>query len=180
MSEFGLPSPVFVPIMIVGVVSMERKRAYPQWVRYGRYLAIPHELLHVAGYRLAGQQCHYQWGDSYVATPGSMQVYKRLIGLLFPFATFATLCLIFGILSGLAYPDAVQRSSYFWFIFWTGLALITGSYAGTAIDDLRKAYLLIFKKPWYAWPPFDLFFWPVIDWSELRKRESASQNEKQI
>ena len=30
------------------------------------YLLIPHELLHVAAYRLIGRRCSYRLGDSYV------------------------------------------------------------------------------------------------------------------
>ena len=89
---------------------------------------------------------------------------------------FSGLCFVFGILSGLAYSYALRNGSFFWFILLTGLALVTGGYVGTSIGDLRQAYLLIFNKPWYSWTPFDIFFWPVIDWSEVRRKVAMRKN----
>jgi hypothetical protein len=145
--------------------------------RLGGYLLIPHELLHLAGFRLAGKQCEYQWGNPYVTPVEPMTRRERLIGGLFPFIVFATLLVISGVLSGLAYGRALRGGTFFWFIFWTGSALVTGIYAGTAIPDLRKAYLLIFDKSWYSWTPFDFLYWPIIDWSEVRKNVAAREND---
>jgi hypothetical protein len=84
--------------------------------RPSEYLAIPHELLHVIGYRLAGQQCQYQWGNFYVTPLGPMPLRAQLVGVLFPFVVFSALCFVFGILSGLAYSQALRNGSFFWFI----------------------------------------------------------------
>ena len=142
----------------------------PQWLlRLKGWVAVPHELLHVAGYWLVGKPCRYQWGDTYVTPPGSLKLWERLVGLLFPFSVFAGLCVVSGLLSAFAYREVMREDAIFGFVFWTVAALISGGYAGTAIGDLRKAYLLITRKPWYSWTPFDIFFWPVVDWSQIRK-----------
>lgn len=131
--------------------------------RLGGYLALPHELLHVAGYWLVGKRCEYRWGNFYVSPIDSMKPRERLIGIFFPFAIFSIVCVLSGVLSGFAYRYGLQSGSYVWFIFLTGLALAAGGYAGTAIGDLRKAYLLILDKPWHSWTPFDIFFWPKVN-----------------
>ena len=95
--------------------------------------------------------------------------------MLLPFATFAFLFLGFGLLSALAYSWALRGGGYLWFILWTGLALSAGTYAGTAIGDLRNAYLLLTKKPWYSHTPFDIFFWPVVDWDDIRKKVATGE-----
>ncbi len=146
-------------------------------IRIGRGLVIPHELLHIVGYRLVGRQCDYRWGDSRVKPVGPMSRHARLVGLLFPFAVFSSLTIIFGLLSTFAYANVLRGNSPLWFILWTGLTLVAGGYAGTAVGDLRRAYLLIFNKPWYSWTPFDLFFWPVIDWAKIRKEVHKTRND---
>jgi hypothetical protein len=144
--------------------------------RLGGYLAVPHELLHVAGYWLVGKRCQYQMGDFQVKPVDPMTLKERLVGVLFPFVIFSTICFISGVLSGFAYSYNLNGGSLFWFIFLTGLAVVSGSYAGTAIGDLRKAYLLILDKPWYSWTPFDIFFWPVVDWWAVRKRVTSRES----
>lgn len=99
------------------------------------YLLIPHELLHLLGYRLVGKRCHYRWGDPFVTAPGPFS-HRDLVGMLFPFVSFVALFLAGGVLSAVAYGQALQTGSYGWFIVWTMLAFITGIYAGTAIGDL--------------------------------------------
>jgi hypothetical protein len=144
--------------------------------RLNGYLLIPHELLHVLGYRLVGQVCRYGWGEAHVTPIGSMTRFERLVGTLFPFAVFVLAFVFCAILSGLAYLQFIRFGEISTqFIFWTGLALITGIYAGTAITDLRRAYLLIFNKPWYARTPFDVFFWPLIDWEEVRQKIASGE-----
>ncbi len=137
--------------------------------RLAGYVAIPHELLHVLGYRLTGQRCTYQWGNSYVTPNGPMPLWAHLIGDLLPFAVFALLFFVSTVLAGLAYGQALHNGSYLGFILWTGLAVAAGSYAGTTVDDLRQVYLLLRRKPWHSWTPFDFFYWPLIDWSEVRQ-----------
>jgi hypothetical protein len=98
------------------------------------------------------------------------------VGLLFPLIICSGLFVISGILSAFAYREVVREGILSGFLFWTFLALLSGGYAGTAIGDLRDAYLLISGKPWYSWTPFDLFFWPVVDWTEIRNK--LKQEEK--
>lgn len=134
------------------------------------YLLIPHELLHIVGFRLVGKRCEYQWGNSYVTPIGPMTRWERLVGRLFPSVVFLLLLISFGILAGFASEQVVHKESFFWFIFWVGLAYIASFYTCSAIGDLRQAYLLIFNKPWHSWTPFDFFFWPFVDWAEIRKK----------
>ena len=141
--------------------------------RLGGYLLIPHEFLHLIGFRLVGKQCQYEWGRSYVTPIEPMTRRERIVSMLFPFSVFAFVFIICAILSGLAYGQAMRDASFFWFILWMGAALVMGFYAGTAITDLRQAYLLIFDKPWYGWTPFDIFFWPIVDWEEIREKVAA-------
>jgi uncharacterized protein (DUF3820 family) len=149
---------------------------YQRWpVPFGKYLALPHEFLHIVGYRLVGKQCVYRWGDAHVTPLGPMTLWERLVGILLPFVVFSTLCLVSGVLSGLAYRYQLRDGSLGWFILLVGLALVFGSYAGTAIGDLRKAYLLLFDKPWHSWTPFDIFFWPVVNWTEVRKNVATKK-----
>jgi hypothetical protein len=143
--------------------------------QFVRYLALPHELLHLVGYRLVGKQCVYRWGDAHVTPLGPMTRWARLVGLLFPFAVSSGLCLLTGVLSGWAYRYQLQDGSILWFILLVALTLVFGSYAGTAIADLRKAYLLLLDKPWHSWTPLDIFFWPVVDWSEVRKNVTSKE-----
>lgn len=145
-----------------------------------KLFALPHELLHIAGYRLVGKQCRYEWGNFYVQPLGPMRLRERLVGLLFPFVIFTLSVIVCGLLSLFSYKTMLQGGSPWWFLGWTLAALIAGGYAGTTIGDLRKAYLLIVNKPWYSWTPFDLFFWPVVDWKEVRaKAVEREQRESQ-
>jgi hypothetical protein len=134
------------------------------------YLAVPHELLHVLGHRLVGQRCEYRWGNKYVTPIGEMPHWKRLVGLLFPFVVCFILTIIFCILAGFASKELVQEAKPFWFIFWLGLTYIAGFYATSAVGDLRLAYLLINNKPWYSGTPFDIFYYPLVDWNDVRHK----------
>ncbi len=42
---------------------MTRITQQPWLHRLGGYFLIPHELLHIVGYRLVGKQCRYEWGE---------------------------------------------------------------------------------------------------------------------
>lgn len=143
------------------------------------YFAIPHELLHVAGYRLVGYRCDYRWGQTHVTPRGPMALRERLIGGLLPFSVFMTVFLGCTALSGLAYHQFLHDQATFDLIFWTGLALLFGVYVGTTVDDLRQSYLLILDKPWPSWTPFDIFYWPVIDWAEVRKEAGKKRHDQQ-
>lgn len=139
------------------------------------YLLIPHELLHVLGYRLVGQRCEYRWGNTQVIPRETVTRPERLVGMLFPFAIFSILAIGCGVFSTLAYRHFLQGGSLVWFVCWTAGALIAGAYTGTTVIDLRQAYLLIFDKPWYSWTPFDLFFWPALNWDEVRRKLASGE-----
>ena len=88
---------------------MKLNRWQNWWLRLEGYFLIPHEILHVIGYRLVS-------------------------------------------------------------------SFVMGVYTGTAIPDFRNAYLLIIDKPWHSQTPFDIFFWPIIDWEEIRKKVSTAKD----
>ena len=127
------------------------------------YLLIPHELLHVVGYRLVGKQCRYRLGEPSVMPLGSLTRRERLVGILFPFAVFVTLFGLFALLSGLS-PLIVKNQpekALGWGLALGAMSLIAGGYACTAIGDLRQAYLLIYNKPKGSKTPFDFLAWPT-------------------
>src|SRR5688500_15210116 len=96
----------------------------------------------------------------------------RLSRISYPLYIFSgtLLALGFGLLAGFASRAVVQEGASFWFIFWLGLTYIAGLYAGTTLGDLRGAYLLIRSQLWYSWTPFDFFFYPLVDWNDIRQR----------
>jgi len=126
---------------------MKQRERQSQTPTLGGYFLIPHELLHILGFWLVGKQCRYQWGNNYVTPIGPLTYREQLVGTLFPFCIFLIIVVFSGILSGLAYEQGLHTGSFFWFGFWTSLTVVAGIYAGTAIIDLRKAYLLIVNKP---------------------------------
>lgn len=138
--------------------------------RLGGYLLIPHELLHILGFRLVGKRCAYRWRQSHVTPLEPMSRWQLLVGRLFPFIVFTLLFIICTVLAGRAYQEVQQGSSIFWFLMGLGLMQILALHAGTTLVDLRNAYLLIVNKPWYSKTPLDLFFWPVVDWNEIRNK----------
>jgi hypothetical protein len=127
------------------------------------YLLIPHELLHVVGYRLVGKRCIYRWGQPYVIPVGPLTRREHLVGLLFPFVVSATLFLVLTILSGVTLLVVKQQEGtiFLWLVLLGSLCLIVGGYAGAASGDLRQAYLLIYDKPEDSKTPFDFITWPT-------------------
>src|SRR5262245_59900989 len=117
--------------------------------RLGGYLLIPHELLHLVGFRLVGKRCAYRWEQSYVTPLEPMARWQLLVGRLFPFAIFTLLFVGCTVLAGLAYQEARQSHAFFWFLFWLGSMHIFALYAGTTLVDLRSAYLVLVNKPWH-------------------------------
>lgn len=97
--------------------------------------------------------------------------------MLFPFGVFIIVFFGSTILAGLSYAQALRSGSFFWLGFWLVSSLVMGLYAGTTIIDLRNAYLLLTDKPWYSRTPFDIFFWPVVDWDEIRKNVSTEETD---
>jgi len=149
-----------------------------QWLSWLEgYFLIPHELLHVVGYRFVGKTCRYRWGSHSVTPLGTITRRERLVAMLFPFGVFIISFLSSTILTGLSYGQALRTGAFFWFGFWLVGSLVLGLYAGTTIIDLRNAYLLLTDKPWHSWTPFDIFFWPVVDWDEIRKNMSTEETD---
>jgi hypothetical protein len=160
----------------MAIKQTERQR----WVaRLGGYLLIPHELLHIVGFRLVGKRCEYRWGSAHVTPLEPMSRREQLVGMLFPFIVFALLFVICTILVGLIYGQGVRDGSFGLFIFGLIVMQILALYTGTTLVDLRRAYLLVFNKPWHSWTPFDIFFWPVVDWAEIRKRMASEKHDTQ-
>jgi hypothetical protein len=95
--------------------------------------------------------------------------------MLFPFLVFFTIAIIFALLAGFAAETAARDGAFFWFGFWLMLTYISAIYIGTTLGDLRRAYLLLFNKPWYDWTPFDIFFQPLIDWNDIRRKVAAGE-----
>jgi hypothetical protein len=133
------------------------------------YLLIPHELLHVAGYKLVGKRCLYRWGNRYVTTLDPMTRDEELVGLLFPFIVcLATWLLLLPLpLAAFFYGGLV------WMVGASLLFAIPFLYAFTSIGDLRRAYLLIFNKLQDSPTPLDFFFWPVMEEHRKGLRLSA-------
>jgi hypothetical protein len=154
---------------------MKHVRTFPSFKALEGYLLIPHELLHVAGYWLVGQQCEYRWGQPYVTPIGLMLRWKRLVGMLFPFGVFFSLATVLALLAGYAARAAVREGSFFWLTLWLGLIYLTSLYVGSTLGDLRRAYLLIVNKPWHSWTPFDIFFLPVVDWNDIRQKAAKGE-----
>ena len=121
------------------------------------YFLIPHELLHVAGYRLVGRKCRYHLGNPFVTPLEPMTRREELVGLLFPFVVFVSLFLLLTVLSGLI-PFIVNRQEGNG-LLWVGLlglpAFLAGVYACTTVEDLRRAYLILANKPPDSQTPFD-------------------------
>ncbi len=113
-------------------------------------LSIPHELLHILGYRLVGKRCAYRWGDCRVTLLDPASRTERLIGGLFPFAVSLIGWAIFMTLSGIALTREIhlnaQTPAPFWPIFWGGGAVIAGVYIGACTGDILKAWRTL-RKP---------------------------------
>ncbi len=133
------------------------------------YLLIPHEMLHVIGYRLVGKRCTYRWGDNRVTPIDPLTRGERLVGLLFPFIVCMAAWLFLLPLPVVAF----FYGGLIWamiFITLSGLLLL---YASASIGDLRQAYLLVYKKQPQAKTPLDFLFWPVLKEQVQGLRTSA-------
>jgi hypothetical protein len=117
------------------------------------YYLIPHELLHVWGYRIIGKPCHYEWGDCRVVSLANRTRNERLfIGLLplavswgfgFFFHFLWLISLIFLV------PIPIERyliDGPTWHIIFVLLGSVFVIYGGTAHADLINAYYLLFRK----------------------------------
>jgi hypothetical protein len=126
------------------------------------YLAVPHQLLHIAGYRLVGKQCVYRLGKPYVLPVGTMTRRERLIGILFPFITFCTIFLVSSLGASLALTFFEPTTIPWWGFAFFLLAVISGLYTFFSTGDLRQAYQLLHNKTLRSRTPFD-FLW---SWQE--------------
>ena len=140
------------------------------WSRLEGYLLVPHELLHVLGYRLVGKRCHYRWGDRYVVAPGPMARRERLVGLLFPFAVCIMLWLL---LLPLPFIGFFLFKNMVVAIGLSIIAMLPLGYAFTSLGDFRHVYWLLSNKPKGSKTPFDLLFWPITEEDILGVRRSA-------
>jgi hypothetical protein len=121
------------------------------------YLLIPHELLHVAAYRLIGKPCRYVWGRTWVRGLVPLSRRERLFVLLFPLvATLATSLGLYAVsFAALLYVIMPQLSapvrSYWqdvplWHFGLMMLALLCMAYGGsTATLDLVATRRLLFR-----------------------------------
>jgi len=122
------------------------------------YLLIPHELLHVLGYRLVGKRCTYRWGDRRVTPVGPLTRSEQLVGLLFPFAVCMVVWLLLLPLPVLAF----LAGGLTWAIISTTLSGMVLLYASASVGDLRQAYLLLYHQEAHEQTPLDWLFWPVL------------------
>lgn len=156
---------------------MKQTKNTPWFTWLGGYLLIPHELLHIFGFWLVGKRCKYRWGQPYVTPIGPMSRRALLVGRLMPFVAFTLLFFIATVLAGLAYAQVLQGKTVFWFVVWLVLMQLAALYASTTFIDLRQAYLLLKNKPWPSQTPFDIFFWPVVDWEDVRKKAAEEEGQ---
>jgi hypothetical protein len=117
-------------------------------------LVIPHELLHVAAYRLIGKRCSYQLGDHGVNSLEERTLRERLFCLLFPFLVnslvvfllvsvwFVTYIMARYPLNPLEYFQAAPLWHRLLFLGWFGAM----NYAGTCLWDVIFAGRLLMEK----------------------------------
>jgi len=119
------------------------------WQKLEGYLLIPHELLHVAGYRLVGKRCHYRLGERRVVPIGPLGRQERLVGLLFPFVVWSVLFVFLTGLAGLVLLLVSRQNGniWLWLAILGPLCLAVGGYLGTTAGDLDQAYRLLRRRP---------------------------------
>lgn len=147
--------PIFVQILDFHAV---RDKIKVVMTHIEGYLLIPHELLHVIGYRLVGKRCNYRWGDNQVRPLDPMTRNERLVGLLCPFVVCTVTWLVLLPLPVLAF----FLGGVTWAIIFAVLPAVAFIYAFASIGDLRQAYLLVYKKKPHDKTPLDFLFWPVL------------------
>lgn len=103
----------------------------------------PYQFLQVAGYRLAGQACHYRWGKYGVKPAGPLTRRQQLVVGCFPAAMFG---LILGFQAGLhAGLYALYHARVPWvpLIFGVLPALALGPYFHFVIFDVLRVWRLL-------------------------------------
>ena len=115
------------------------------------YLLIPHELLHLAAYRIMDKQCVYEWGKPYIKLMEPVTRRERLIGLLSPFVGCSILSIILIIPFNIGTYYYIYRQASISVLFISllfGLLTIIAIYNVLAsIGDLQKAHQLLNNKP---------------------------------
>lgn len=117
------------------------------------YLLIPHELLHVAAYRLIAKPCAYQWGQRSVRRLAPLTRRERLFVLLFPLAvTWGIAAMLFGLfLLEMLYLAVTQPVlSTYWrsTLLYGNVGLIVliapfVAYGGASTADIYTAWRLL-------------------------------------
>ncbi len=128
-----------------------------KWLyKLGNYYLIPHELLHVVGYRIIGKPCHYRWGDRQVVPLVKRNRHERLFVGLLPFIVswlfggifyLAWLVTMVYLAIALKLPPEkffLEAPKYHFIFMVIGSIFII--YGGTAHGDLITAYYLLFGK----------------------------------
>lgn len=115
------------------------------------FLIIPHELLHVLGYRLVGKRCTYRWGEIYVVPERPLTRRQALIGLLCPLGVCTLVGLVSAALFALAFLTFYHHTRalihLLWSIIMGAVALLAVFNALVSISDLQTAYRLLFDPP---------------------------------
>jgi len=122
--------------------------------RYIGIFLIPHELLHVLGYKLIGKPYAYEWGNHQVISLSQRTRQERLLIALLPFCVFFGLGLFFHSLwIGATLWAVIQWHlnplQFLWAATWPlvcmGLGTLLVLYSGTAHADLSNIYYLLFR-----------------------------------
>lgn len=112
-------------------------------------LLIPHELLHVAAYRLIGKGCQYRLGAPFVQRAASITRAERLFVLLFPTAIAGGAAVVFFLLWAFTAFALAARDPLYPFhapAWHIGLGVsfaITAVYAASGAGDIIAAARLL-------------------------------------
>ncbi len=142
------------------------------------YLLIPHELMHVAAYRMIGKRCAYSVGDHTVTALEPRSFKERLFCLLFPLAInlVAALVLLLGWcityiwLRYPLYPIDYLQIAPMWHQVLLGSWLILLLYASSCTLDMLRVIQLIMEKLSQQ-PPYD----PSEDRNEWQPPQHRNQ-----
>jgi hypothetical protein len=118
------------------------------------YLLVPHELLHVAAYRLIGKPCAYRWGEPHVRGLAPLSFREDVFVLLFPLGVACVVgfglhaasvaLLLYASTAGAALfdPSGALRVPL-WYLGLTFLGTVCLGYGGASIGDVAAVYRLL-------------------------------------
>lgn len=117
------------------------------------YVAVPHELLHVAAYKLLGKKFSYRFGDNVVKGLERESRRERLFVLLFPLFVTSSLGLLFSaawVVTTIQFrfptaPLDYHRVAPLWHQSLFFIGVVAMFYAFSCMADLYKAYRLLGK-----------------------------------